>query len=124
MHVLHTAQTSTVIIYIYIVFFIFLTHFFLFIFSYSIGNINKIQHNFVCWITGARTHTHKQTNNIYNHTTNAITQDETLNNLTRSELSFVPSTEDDGKSITCRAENPIVTGLYLETSWKLNVVCK
>lgn len=51
-------------------------------------------------------------------------QDETLNNTTRSELSFVPSTEDDGKSITCRAENPKVTGLYLETTWKLDVVCK
>lgn len=51
-------------------------------------------------------------------------QDETLNNTTRSELSFVPSTEDDGKSITCRAENPKVTGLFLETTWKLDVVCK
>lgn len=116
-------------IYIYniILFFIFNTFFSLFIFSYSIGNTNKIQYNFVCWITGARKHTNIHTNkqtNKYNHTTNAITQDETLNNLTRSELSFVPSTEDDGKSITCRAENPIVTGLFLETSWKLNVVCK
>lgn len=51
-------------------------------------------------------------------------QDETLNNTTRSELSFVPSTEDDAKSITCRAENPKVTGLFLETTWKLDVVCK
>ncbi|XP_037038777.1 hemicentin-1 isoform X2 [Bradysia coprophila] len=50
------------------------------------------------------------------------TKDETLNNTTRSELSFVPSTEDDGKSITCRAENPKVTGLFLETTWKLDVV--
>lgn len=51
-------------------------------------------------------------------------QDETVNTTSRSELSFVPSTEDDGKSITCRAENPKVTGLFLETTWKLNVVCK
>lgn len=51
-------------------------------------------------------------------------QDETTNTTSRSELSFVPSTEDDGKSITCRAENPKVTGLFLETAWKLNVVCK
>lgn len=36
----------------------------------------------------------------------------------------MPSTEDDGKTITCRAENPKVTGLYLETTWKLDVVCK
>lgn len=47
-----------------------------------------------------------------------------MNNTTRSELSFVPSTEDDGKSITCRAENPNVTGLFLETAWKLDIVCK
>lgn len=44
--------------------------------------------------------------------------------MTLSELSFVPTTEDDGKSITCRAENPNVTGLFLETSWKIDVVCK
>lgn len=44
--------------------------------------------------------------------------------MTISELSFVPTTEDDGKSITCRAENPNVTGLFLETSWKIDVVCK
>uniref|UniRef100_A0A182JBS5 Ig-like domain-containing protein n=1 Tax=Anopheles atroparvus TaxID=41427 RepID=A0A182JBS5_ANOAO len=31
-------------------------------------------------------------------------------------------TEDDGKLITCRAENPNVTGLFLETSWKIEVV--
>lgn len=47
-----------------------------------------------------------------------------MNNTTRSELSFVPTTEDDGKSITCRAENPKVTGLFLEKTWKLDVVCK
>lgn len=51
-------------------------------------------------------------------------QDETFNNTTRSTLNFVPSTEDDGKSITCRAENPNVTGLFLETTWKLDVVCE
>lgn len=51
-------------------------------------------------------------------------QDDVLNNTTRSELIFVPSTEDDGKSITCRAENPNVNGLFLETSLKLDVVCE
>lgn len=53
-----------------------------------------------------------------------ILQDDISKNSTRSELSFVPTTDDDGKSITCRAENPNVNGLYLETMWKLNVVCK
>lgn len=52
-------------------------------------------------------------------------QEETINdNTTHSELSFVPTTEDNDKSITCRAENPKVTGLFLETSWKIDVVCK
>lgn len=51
-------------------------------------------------------------------------QEETRENVTISELSFVPTTEDDGKSITCRAENPNVTGLYLETAWKIDVHCK
>ncbi|XP_058060539.1 protein turtle homolog A-like [Anopheles bellator] len=49
-------------------------------------------------------------------------KEEILNNTTRSELSFVPTTDDDGKLITCRAENPNVTGLFLETSWKIEVV--
>ncbi|XP_055708974.1 nephrin-like [Phlebotomus papatasi] len=50
------------------------------------------------------------------------TKDESKNGTTISELSFVPSVEDDGKTVTCRAENPNVTGLFLETTWKLNVV--
>ncbi|XP_022921260.2 neural cell adhesion molecule 2, partial [Onthophagus taurus] len=49
-------------------------------------------------------------------------KDEVRENVTISELNFVPSTEDDGKSITCRAENPDVNGLYMETSWKIDVV--
>ncbi|XP_044745589.1 neural cell adhesion molecule 2 [Coccinella septempunctata] len=50
------------------------------------------------------------------------TKEETQENVTISELSFVPTTDDDGKFITCRAENPNVTGLFLETSWKIDVV--
>uniref|UniRef100_A0AAG5DBV7 Ig-like domain-containing protein n=1 Tax=Anopheles atroparvus TaxID=41427 RepID=A0AAG5DBV7_ANOAO len=52
------------------------------------------------------------------------TRDEVLDhNTTTSTLSFVPTTEDDGKTLTCRAENPNVNGLFLETDWKMNVVC-
>ncbi|KAF6215884.1 hypothetical protein GE061_000219 [Apolygus lucorum] len=43
-------------------------------------------------------------------------------NVTTSTLSFVPTTEDDGKALTCRAENPNVTGLFIETNWNLEVV--
>ncbi|XP_052864389.1 hemicentin-1-like [Anopheles cruzii] len=51
------------------------------------------------------------------------TKDELLDhNTTVSVLSFVPTTEDDGKTLTCRAENPNVNGLFLETDWKMNVV--
>lgn len=51
-------------------------------------------------------------------------QDEALTNVTKSVLNFVPTTEDDGKLITCRSENPKVSGLFLETSWKLEVICE
>jgi hypothetical protein len=51
-------------------------------------------------------------------------QEETRENVTVSDLSFVPTTDDDGKSITCRAENPNITGAFLESSWKIDVVCK
>ena len=54
----------------------------------------------------------------------SYSQDEALNNITKSTLNFVPTTEDDGKSITCRAENPKVSGLFLETTWKIEVICK
>ncbi|XP_055600251.1 nephrin-like [Uranotaenia lowii] len=43
-------------------------------------------------------------------------------NTTLSTVSFSPSTEDDGKTLTCRAENPNVNGLFLETTWEMNVV--
>ncbi|XP_023711739.1 nephrin isoform X2 [Cryptotermes secundus] len=49
-------------------------------------------------------------------------KEETRENVTVSDLSFVPSTDDDGKSITCRAENPNITGAFLESSWKIDVV--
>nr|CAD7425657.1 unnamed protein product [Timema monikensis] len=47
--------------------------------------------------------------------------EETRENVTVSDLSFIPGTEDDGKSITCRAENPNITHGYLEASWKIDV---
>lgn len=53
-----------------------------------------------------------------------LKQDEVSNNTTRSELSFSPTVEDDGKFMVCRAENPVVSGLFLESTWKISVVCE
>ncbi|XP_047355257.1 nephrin-like isoform X1 [Vespa velutina] len=50
------------------------------------------------------------------------TKEERSENRTLSLVEFEPGVEDHGKSITCRAENPNVTGLFLEKSWKIDVV--
>lgn len=39
-------------------------------------------------------------------------------------LSYVPTMEDDGKFLTCRAENPVVPNSALEDRWRLLVYCK
>ncbi|XP_063992013.1 hemicentin-1-like [Diachasmimorpha longicaudata] len=49
-------------------------------------------------------------------------REERSQNRTISRVEFSPSVDDNRKSVTCRAENPNVTGLYLETSWILDVV--
>jgi hypothetical protein len=51
-------------------------------------------------------------------------QEERSENRTVSTVEFEPGVEDHGKSITCRAENPNVTGLFVERSWKIDVVCE
>ncbi|XP_078038309.1 neural cell adhesion molecule 2 [Augochlora pura] len=42
-------------------------------------------------------------------------------NITRSQLSYVPTMEDDGKYLTCRAENLVVPDSVLEDKWRLQV---
>ncbi|XP_076645162.1 neural cell adhesion molecule 2 [Halictus rubicundus] len=42
-------------------------------------------------------------------------------NITRSVLSYVPTMEDDGKYLTCRAENSVVPDSALEDKWRLLV---
>lgn len=59
-----------------------------------------------------------------NFTISSGPQEERSENRTVSTVDFEPGVEDHGKSITCRAENPNVTGLYVEKSWKIDVVCE
>lgn len=51
-------------------------------------------------------------------------RDYTKNNQTTSILNFVPSIEDNGKTLTCHSENPKVTGMFIEDNWNLSVYCK
>ncbi|KAJ1528326.1 hypothetical protein ONE63_006747 [Megalurothrips usitatus] len=41
--------------------------------------------------------------------------------VTLNVLKFVPTIEDDGKYLTCRAENPVINGSSIEDKWLLNV---
>lgn len=45
-------------------------------------------------------------------------------NQSLSVLTFTPVMDDDGKYLTCRAENPIIPDSTIEDKWRLNVQCK
>lgn len=44
--------------------------------------------------------------------------------MTRSVMSYVPTMADDGKNLTCRAENPAILGSPVEDKWHLNIHCE
>jgi len=45
-------------------------------------------------------------------------------NVTNSTVTFVPSLEDAGKTLTCRAENPSIPGSQIEDGFKMDIHCK
>lgn len=51
-------------------------------------------------------------------------RDYTEKNQSISVLNFVPSIEDNGKTLTCHAENPNVAGMFIEDNWNMSVFCE
>ena len=47
-----------------------------------------------------------------------------VGNISKSTLTFEPSYQDDGKILTCRAENTQIKDGALQDSWKLSVYCE
>ena len=45
-------------------------------------------------------------------------------NQSLSVLTFIPVVDDDGKYLTCRAENPFIPDSAIEDKWRLVVHCK
>lgn len=45
-------------------------------------------------------------------------------NQSLSVLTFTPTIDDDGKYLTCRAENPFIADSIIEDKWRLVVHCK
>lgn len=52
------------------------------------------------------------------------TQFSETGNQTLSVLTFIPVVDDDGKYLTCRAENPFIPDSAIEDKWRLVVHCK
>ena len=47
-----------------------------------------------------------------------------VGNISKSILTFEPTHQDDGKILTCRAENTQIKDGALQDSWKLSVYCE
>ncbi|GFS31422.1 uncharacterized protein TNIN_24311 [Trichonephila inaurata madagascariensis] len=44
-------------------------------------------------------------------------------NITTGRLIFIPTIEDRGKNISCRAENMLIPGSAITDEWKVDVHC-
>ena len=49
--------------------------------------------------------------------------DLTNDNRTLSTIKFLPTMNDNGKILSCRADHPVLPDSSLEDSWILNVLC-
>lgn len=49
---------------------------------------------------------------------------ENPDNQSLSVLTYTPAIDDDGKYLTCRAENPHIENSAIEDKWSLVVYCK
>lgn len=45
-------------------------------------------------------------------------------NITTGRLTFIPTIEDRGKNISCRAENMLIPGSAIYDMWQVDVHCK
>lgn len=52
----------------------------------------------------------------------SVIEEDNMNDV--SIMSFTPTVEDEGKYLTCRAENPSIENSALEDKWRLDVHCE
>lgn len=45
-------------------------------------------------------------------------------NTTTSVVTYLPSVDDEGKYITCKAQQPLVTNSFVQDEWKLEIYRK
>ncbi len=60
-------------------------------------------------------------NNAMEHIGESTSDD---GSVTTNFLAFVPSVEDNGKSLSCSATNPQFPQFQLKDGWNMNVLCK
>ncbi|CAG2054032.1 unnamed protein product [Timema podura] len=79
------------------------------------------EYEVACQSTGSRpaaSITWWKTGILLDHTRETTSPD---GNVTTSTLTLAPQVDDSGKSLTCRANNPHITGSALEDTWGLSV---